>query len=169
MLVSADGKGVPAGIAGAPAVCGVESVAVDPRDPKVVYLAFSGARAGSLAKQYPSIPGSIYKSTDGGVTFTGSDLAIDMEPNGRWRTYGERLQVDPLNSRVLFYGSVKQGVFRSADGGKSWKPVAGGGAPAANDNVLAIHHATAAGTVQRDGLVVCKDLYQRSGEIFMPC
>jgi hypothetical protein len=32
------------------------------------------------------------------------------------------LEVDPLNPAVVYAGTQGQGVFRSADGGRSWRP-----------------------------------------------
>lgn len=128
MLVSADGKGVSKKVAAAPAVCGVESVAVDPRDSKVVYLAFNSARAASLDKQYPSIPGSVYKSTDGGQTWTKRNEGLATH-------HPERVIAHPKDKDTLFCsldnermgGGSKDwkpgGIFKSTDAGAHWTPL----------------------------------------------
>src|SRR5262249_50663835 len=71
-------------------------VVADPKDPNTVYL--------------PNV--SIYRSTDGGKTFT----AIKGAPGGD--DY-HAMRIDPSNPQRIFFGS-DQGVGVSVDGGKSW-------------------------------------------------
>ena len=71
-------------------------VVVDPKNPDTVYL--------------PNV--SIYRSTDGGKTFT----AIKGAPGGD--DY-HALWIDPADPQRLFFGS-DQGVGVSVDGGQSW-------------------------------------------------
>ena len=128
MLVHAEGRGIPDSVAGSPAVCGVESIALDPSDPHVVYLAFTAARPAAFNGPGAEPPGNIFRSSDGGLSFTVGRLPVKMEPNGPWRTAGERLKVDPASGKVLYYGSVQDGLWRSSDAGASWRPVRGKGA-----------------------------------------
>ena len=148
MIVRIGTVGMPEQIAAAPTTGGVESIAVDPADKKVVYLAFKGGRSGDTSSLYPPLQGSVYKSTDGGTTFVGSNLAVQMEPNGPWRILGERMRVDPNNGNIVYYGTVKQGLWRSLDGGRAWTAVRGGGAPDAAGNVLSVHFGAAEGTIR---------------------
>jgi photosystem II stability/assembly factor-like uncharacterized protein len=71
-------------------------ITVDPKDPNTVYL--------------PNV--SIYRSSDGGKTFT----AIKGAPGGD--DY-HSLWIDPANPQRMIFGS-DQGVGVSVDGGKSW-------------------------------------------------
>jgi hypothetical protein len=93
----------------------VESLALDAKQPNVVYFAANG---------------NIYKSTNGGEPSSpwqivplrdSSGQAVYMNGNGVWRGMGERLAVDPNNSNVVYFGSRRQGLFRSTDGGRSWQ------------------------------------------------
>lgn len=152
MVVRGPGKGMPAAVAAVPAACGIDSIAVDPSDKVVVYLALAVTRSSDVGATHPAVPGNVYKSTDGGASFAAGSLAVAMEPNGPWRSFGERLKVDPKNPAVVFYGSVKDGLWRSADGGRTWTACRGGGAPAATANVLSVHFGKAKGTVARDGV-----------------
>jgi photosystem II stability/assembly factor-like uncharacterized protein len=152
MVVRAGGKGMPADTAAAPAGCGVDSIAVDPADKRVVFLAMRAGRSEMLRQQYPPLGGNIYKSIDGGVTFTAGNLSVAMDANGPWRTEGERLKVDPNNAAVVLYGSLKDGLWQSSDGGAAWHRALGGGGPAATANVLAVHFAAGGGTLQSGGL-----------------
>ena len=93
----------------------VESVAVDPNNPKIVYAA-TGA---STNKE----PGNILKSLNGGKTWQVLDISLPMGGNGEWRWAGERLAVDPNNSSVVYFGSRTEGLWRSQDGGQSWSQI----------------------------------------------
>jgi len=67
--------------------------------------------------------GDIYKSMDGGENW--------FEANGTKNILGvPQIQgsiydfaVDPLNSNILYVGATSQGVFKTTDGGSSWKKI----------------------------------------------
>ena len=93
---------------------GVESVAIDPTNTDVVYCA----------------SGKIFRSDDRGGTWksfaiTRSDGSpVYMGPNDDWRNMGERLGVAPWGGgEILFFGSRKDGLFRSNDHGQHWTSV----------------------------------------------
>lgn len=90
---------------------GIESLAVDPGDADTVYLA-AGRGTGSL-----------YRSTNRGSSWTKLplDLAIDGNADRRWS--GERLAVDPFDSRRVLFGSRADGLHRSTNAGSSWARV----------------------------------------------
>jgi photosystem II stability/assembly factor-like uncharacterized protein len=112
---------------------GESTLAVDPRDPNVVYVGFS-------------------KSTDGGATWTGmsggGSLALVMDPTNpdviygvggdilktidggeTWFPAGEgvfgaiSLAIDPFHTDVLYAGTDTDGAFKSVDGGLTWSPL----------------------------------------------
>lgn len=96
---------------------GVESVAVDPREPTRVYLAlgiYNQARFGR---------GAIARSNDRGRTWALSELPLGMGGNEAGRGGGERLAVDPNCGSRLFFGSRDRGLWRSDDQGATWSHV----------------------------------------------
>lgn len=98
---------------------GIESVALDPSDPRHVYLAagtYTHERAGN---------GAILRSSDQGANFQRTDLPFKFGGNELGRGNGERLAVDPNDGRVLFLGSRAHGLWRSEDHGARWKRVDG--------------------------------------------
>jgi hypothetical protein len=97
-------------------LAGVESVAVDPNDADRVYLALGTYWRGAAG---------IARSKDRGKTFEVTRLPVSMGGNEDGRGMGERLAVDPGDGRVLFFGSRRDGLFRSADAGATWGPVDG--------------------------------------------
>ncbi|MDO8795805.1 MAG: hypothetical protein Q7J25_14430, partial [Vicinamibacterales bacterium] len=78
----------------------VESLAVDPVHPELVY-------AGTVGK-------GLFKSRDAGVTWSPS--ATGMTPTERVNA----IVVHPIRPGVVFAGSHESGVYLSLDGGVSW-------------------------------------------------
>ncbi|CAM3123537.1 sialidase [Rariglobus hedericola] len=100
---------------------GVDSLVSAPSKPDIAYMAFAG-------KPYGVAEGNIYKSVNRGDTWTPTNFGekkVAMEPNGEGRQEGERLAVDPLNSDVVYYGSMSDGLWTTRDAGVSWTRVAG--------------------------------------------
>ena len=96
---------------------GVESIAVDPSDASKVYLA-----CGTYTE--PEVPnGAILRSSDQGRTFQRTNLPIKFGGNEAGRGNGERMAVDPNDGRVLFLGTRKNGLWKSADGAVTWSKV----------------------------------------------
>jgi photosystem II stability/assembly factor-like uncharacterized protein len=96
---------------------GVESIAVDPRDPNRVYLA-----CGTYTN--PNTPnGAILRSDDRGYTFQRTDVPFKFGGNENGRGNGERLAVDPQDGRILYLGTRHDGLWRSSDRGATWAHV----------------------------------------------
>ncbi len=93
---------------------GIESIAVDPRDANRVYLAAGTYEWGGAA---------ILRSDDRGRTFQRTDVPFKMGGNENGRFNGERLAVDPNLGSVLFFGSRRDGLWKSVDREASWAKV----------------------------------------------
>ena len=93
---------------------GCESIAVDPNDPQRVYLAVGIYSRGHAA---------ILRSDDQGSTFQRTDVPFKMGGNESGRFNGERLAVDPNDGDILFFGSRRDGLWKSIDRGATWQRV----------------------------------------------
>ena len=93
---------------------GVESVAPDPIDPNVVYLAVGMSWRG---------PAAILRSADRGAHWRVTPVPIRMGGNEDGRGLGERLAIDPAHPATLLFGSRHQGLWRSDDSGAHWAKV----------------------------------------------
>jgi hypothetical protein len=99
----------------------VESIATDPNDGRMVYVA-----ANQTSKEVGS---EIWKSKDSGHTWTATGLRdakpIYMGGNDEGRSeMGERLAIDPNNGDVLYFGSRRDGLWRKL-GNNGWERVGG--------------------------------------------
>jgi hypothetical protein len=91
---------------------GIESLAVDPNNDQLVYMAtgmytFEGN-------------GRLYSSSDRGDHWTYVALPFPVGGNNAGRAIGERLVVDPNKPSTLFYASRTAGLWKSTDSGRNW-------------------------------------------------
>ena len=91
---------------------GGEALALDPQNPDAVYIAVG---------KYTDKPGTIYRSENRGMTWHKSDLAVPMGGDQDKRWAGDRLKVAPFDSNLLLFGSRRDGLWRSQDGGNHWE------------------------------------------------
>lgn len=98
---------------------GGEGLALDPSDPDVVYIA-GGKYVADWAPK-----GAIFKSTDRGRTWRKLGLEVKMGGNEHYRVCGQRLVVSPSDPKLLLFGSRRDGLQRSGDGGETWTRVGG--------------------------------------------
>src|SRR5688500_10383431 len=93
---------------------GIESIAADPTNPEVVYLAAGMSRWGEA---------SIWRSEDRGTSWTAFEVPFKMGGNEPGRGLGERLTINPNNPSTLLFGSRHDGLQRSDDAGRTWRKV----------------------------------------------
>ena len=100
-------------------ISSVGAIAVAPSDPNVVYVGTGEA----CIRGDISYGDGVYKSTDGGKTWTNIGLKDSR--------HIARIAVHPTNPDIVFVAALghaygpnsERGVFRSTDGGKSWQKV----------------------------------------------
>ena len=100
----------------------VESIALSPSDPSVMYLA-AGADFNPADGEAPTGSGRVLRSDDGGVTWTAGEQRFFVSGNQEYRQLGERLGVDPQDPDHLFLGTRRQGLWESRDGGQTFVQV----------------------------------------------
>lgn len=94
---------------------GGEALALDPKDPNIVYIA--------AGKYVWDEPGTIFKSNDRGATWKKLDLDLPMGGNQDRREVGQRLVINPFNSKMILFGSRRDGLWKSLDAGANWSKV----------------------------------------------
>jgi photosystem II stability/assembly factor-like uncharacterized protein len=99
---------------GQPDFTGIESLALDPNDTNRAYLA---------AGIYESSQSAIFRSDNQGRTWQRTDVPFKMGGNETGRFNGERLVVSPNDGNILFFGSRRDGLWKSTDRGITWNQV----------------------------------------------
>ena len=97
----------------------IGAVTVDQRAPQTIWLGTGEA----TNRQSSGWGDGVYKSTDGGATWANMGL--------RSTARIARIVVDPTNSDVVYVAApghlwgpnAERGLFKTTDGGKSWKPI----------------------------------------------
>ncbi|MCC8135860.1 MAG: 1,4-beta-glucanase [Ruminococcus sp.] len=102
----------------------VDALAIDPTDDDTIYMLCGSAYLSDART-------AIFKSTDGGESFTEYDVTdlIQVHGNGDGRQCGEAIAVDPDNPDIIYCGgdvaSGDSALIWSQDGGETWEPVMG--------------------------------------------
>ncbi|WP_156163727.1 carbohydrate-binding protein [Demequina subtropica] len=98
---------------------GVLSLGTDPVDTARVYAA-----VGMYTNEWDESNGAILRSADYGETWEATPLPFKVGGNMPGRGIGERLQVDPNDNDVLYYGAESgEGLWRSTDAGATFSQV----------------------------------------------
>lgn len=112
---------MPADFVGYGRYLGVDSIVGAPSEANVAYMAMGG-------KPYELTPGQVFRSTNKGDTWTPTKFLeqtkVRVEANGEGRQEGERLAVDPVNSSVVYFASITDGLWSSDNAGETWTKAA---------------------------------------------
>ncbi len=87
----------------------IPMVTYNPDNPKVMYMA-GGVGPGNSG---PYSAAGIFRSTDGGITWTEAD-------HGLGDNYVSSIFVDPVNTSVVLAGTWFKGIYMSTDSGMNW-------------------------------------------------
>ena len=93
---------------------GIESIATDNNEPNRVYMACG---------TYASTNGLIISSSDYGKTWKRFELDSSCGANMSGRGVGERLMIDPNDSRIIYFASRGGGLYKSDNYGESFSHV----------------------------------------------
>jgi len=132
-------------------------LAFDPAAPGVVWAACSdqGGIPQWAALEGPRGSGGVCASRDGGMTWTPSGRGLPEAPV----TSVVLDPRSPATARVLYAASFGRGIFRSADGGRSWAATPGQPGREGNRHVWRL-------LVQPDGALYCTVTGCRKGSAF---
>jgi xyloglucan-specific exo-beta-1,4-glucanase len=104
---------------------GVASLATDPKEPDLLYLAVGG-----YTNSWDPNPGAILRSLDRGATWEAPVvLPFKLGGNMPGRSMGERLAIDPNDNSILFLAAPNEqpetasGLWKSTDYGATWDDV----------------------------------------------
>jgi photosystem II stability/assembly factor-like uncharacterized protein len=99
----------------APSATRVDSLVIAPTGPETVYAGTGGG---------------VFKSTDGGTTWQaansglfGKDTTLEQRNHRLAEGYVYALAVDPRDPETVYAGTLEEGLFKTTNGGASWRSV----------------------------------------------
>jgi len=98
----------------------IGAMAIAPSNPNIIYI---GTSARDPYSGLTSSAAGIYRSTNGGQEWESID-----GPSGGWWKFRSHysvssMVVDPTNSDVVYVGTIGGGIWRTTNGGQSWKEI----------------------------------------------
>lgn len=146
---------------------------IDHADPNTLYVGTYLRGYSSQSTYTPNAPNGIFKSTDGGVSWTLASTGLPLQPGSSTAHYAVlALAMDPTNRNVLYAAvnpfldnsSFIGNVYKSTNGGSSWAP-AGSGLAGQDiralvidpDNSLRIFAASGGSSLNPGGVFVSED------------
>jgi photosystem II stability/assembly factor-like uncharacterized protein/tetratricopeptide (TPR) repeat protein len=90
----------------------ISSLAIDPRDPRIIY-AGTGFRSNLNGH-------GVYKSTDGGLSWKSINKGLPIDTTWLGGYYVQSVAIDPNDSQTI-YAAGFGGLYKSTDGGQLWK------------------------------------------------
>ena len=124
----------------------IGAIAIDPKDPKTVWV----GTGESWMRNSVSIGDGVYKSTDGGETWTqhGSQgIRAHCEDSHRPDEHEHRLA---CVTGKAFSDSDDRGVYRTTDGGKNWTKVLAGANASTGCSLMTMDPSVAAHALRGD-------------------
>lgn len=101
----------------------VEAIAVAPSDPAVVYVAVGQQDSYAQGSPPDRFVGRVLASRDGATTWTVGEPAKYVGGNDEYRQLTERLAVHPTDADTVLWGTRREGVWISRDGGLTFSQV----------------------------------------------
>ena len=100
---------MPASDIGVDQATGVYEIRVAPSHPARLYMAYRGY---------------VYRSDNRGRSWTRTNFGkVDMNANDDFRTFGQKMAIDPVDPNLVYVGTQKNGLFVTTDGGATWHSV----------------------------------------------
>lgn len=114
----------------------VQGLAIHPANKNIVYLA-----CGTSYRETDPDRG-VWKTIDGGLTWTHVFTNINFSGNDDIRWGGECITIDPLSPNIIYCGGRESGVYKSTDDGATWNQIASSALVSGNISSIAIKPGT---------------------------
>jgi len=142
-------QSMPAGVVAPGNNNGVYEIRIAPSNSNIFYMMYGGL---------------VYKSINQGATWTQTAFAPSpAEPNGEandnYRTFGQKMAVDPANPNVVYVGTESSGLWMTANGGTSWTNIAAVPAGTSSEGLAGIVFDPSSGTTQVGGVTETNTIY----------
>jgi len=95
----------------------VRSIAIHPQNPDIIF------RAAGKADESGSFEGGLYRSDNAGQSWKKLDFPGDFDGAGPSSLCGEVIAFVPNKPEIILVGCESKGLYRSEDGGTTWKQI----------------------------------------------
>jgi xyloglucan-specific exo-beta-1,4-glucanase len=120
----------------------IQGLAIHPVNKDIVYIACG-------TSYRTSDPGrGIWKTTDGGVTWSHILSTINFSGNDNIRWGGECILLDPVNPNIIYCGGRESGIYKSTDNGSTWNLLAANSVISGNISSISLKQATSGNTAE---------------------
>lgn len=120
----------------------IQGLAIHPSNKDIVYVA-----AGTSYRD--TDPGrGIWKTTNGGATWTHVLSTVNFSGNDNIRWGGECILIDPVNPNIIYCGGRESGIYKSIDNGATWNQAVGPGTVSGNISTIALRPGTSGNTAE---------------------
>lgn len=109
----------------------VQGLAIQPSNNNIVYLACG-------TSYLDTDPGrGVWKTTDGGVSWSHVLSNVNFSGNDDIRWGGECIVIDPANPNAIYCGGRESGIYKSTNGGNTWSQIVTSGTVSGNISSIA--------------------------------
>jgi photosystem II stability/assembly factor-like uncharacterized protein len=120
----------------------VQGLIIHPSNNNIVYAACG-------VSYRPNDPGKgVWKTVDGGNTWTQALSTVNYSGNDNIRWGGECLAFDPANPEIIYTGGRESGIYKSINGGASWNLIAAPNVVSGNISSITIRPGTSGNTAE---------------------
>ena len=122
---------------------GVYEIRIAPSNTNIFYMMYNGY---------------VYKTTNQGATWTKTNFAqATANANDSYRTYGQKMAIDPANPNVVYVGTELSGLWMTSNGGTSWTNITA--VATSSEGLAGIAFDPSSGTTQVDGVTQTNTIY----------
>jgi len=120
----------------------IQGLALHPTDNNTVYVACGNSYQSGDAGV------GMWKTTDGGTTWSHILLNVNYSGNEDIRWGGECIALDPVNPNIIYTGGRGSGIYKSTDGGATWNIIATSAVVSGNISSITIRPGTSGSTAE---------------------
>jgi photosystem II stability/assembly factor-like uncharacterized protein len=120
----------------------VQGLVIHPADNNTVYIACGS----SYRNTDPGM--GVWKTTDGGNSWTHILQNVNFSGNDDIRWGGECIALDPVNPEIIYAGGRESGIYKSSNGGSTWTLIPASNIITGNISTITIRPGTSGNTAE---------------------
>jgi Big-like domain-containing protein/putative peptidoglycan binding protein len=124
---------------------GVYEIRIAPSNTSIFYMMWNGY---------------VYKTSNQGAAWTKTNFTqATANENDNYRTYGQKMAIDPANPDVVYVGTESSGLWMTSNGGASWTNITAVPSGTSTEGLAGIAFDPSSGTTQVGGVTETNTIY----------